>query len=196
MSANLEKRGLDDGFELGLWLEGERAEELRMRLEQWSSQAPWELRPAPALGEVAGNVRVWQEGQLLDLDVKPRLPVDLGAVTAESALDLTAPAPKLPRINGLPQPAHELECRWLVRAPVLHPKAREVTRPASDKKAEPTSYNPPVFKEPGGKRVVAVRSLEEVPDARQVVAAAGAEAVVVRVVARPLGEIRHDKATC
>ena len=191
MSANLEKDGLDDSFEQGLRLEGEPAGELRMRLERWSSQAAWELRPGPVLGEVAGDVRVWHEGRLLDLAVKPRLPVDLGAVTASSALDLTAPAPKPPRINGLPQPAHELECRWLVRAPVLHPEAREVTRPASDKKAEPTSYNPPVFKEPGGKRVVPVRSPEEVPDARQVVAAVGAEAVVVRVVARPLGEIRQ-----
>ena len=47
MSANLEKHGLDDGFELGLRLEGKRAEELRTRLERWSSQAAWELRPAP-----------------------------------------------------------------------------------------------------------------------------------------------------
>ena len=59
MSANLEKHGLDGGFELGVRLDGERAEELRRRLERWSDQAAWELRPAPALGEVAGSVRVW-----------------------------------------------------------------------------------------------------------------------------------------
>ena len=134
MSANLEKHGLDDGFELGLRLEGKRAEELRTRLERWSSQAAWELRLAPALGEVAGAVRVWHEGKLLDRDVKPRLPVDLGEVTVASALDMKAPAPHPPHINGLPQSAHELECRWLVRVPELHPKAGEVTQPASDNK--------------------------------------------------------------
>ena len=179
MSANLEKHGLDDGFELGLRLEGKRAEELRTRLERWSSQAAWELRPAPALGEVAGDVRVWHLGNLINLEIKPRLPVDLGSVTATSVHDLTAPSPELPRSNGLPQPAHELECRWLVRAPVLHPKAREVTRPTSDKKAEPTPYKPPVFKEPGGKLIVAVQSPEEIPNARQLAEEIGA-AVVVR----------------
>ena len=66
MSANIEKHGLDEGFELGLKLEGEQAEELRMRLEGWSNQAAWELRLKPALGEVARDVRVWYENQLHD----------------------------------------------------------------------------------------------------------------------------------
>ena len=197
MSANLEKHGLDDGFELGLRLEGERAEELRMRLKRWSSQAAWELRPSPALGEVVGDVLVWYENQLLDRDVKPRLPVDLGAVTASSALDLKAPAPDHPRINGLPQPAHtahELECRWLVRAPELHSKATEVTQPTSDKRAKPTPYQPPVFKEPGGKLVVAVQSPEEIPNAHQVAAEVKATAVVVREVARSYNLQPHSTA--
>ena len=187
MSANIEKHGLDEGFELGLKLEGEQAEELRMRLEGWSNQAAWELLLKPALGEVARDVRVWYENQLHDLDVKPRLPVDLGEVTAASVLDLKAPAPDSPRINGLPQPAraaHELECQWLVRPPVLNPKAREVMRPASGKKANPTPYQPPVFEEPSRKRVVAVQAPEEIPSARRVVEEVGAAAVVVREVAR------------
>ena len=96
MSANLEQDGLDAGFELGVRLEGERAEELRMRLERWSSQAAWELRPAPALGEVAGDVRVWHENQLLERDVKPLLQVDLGSVTAASALRSEGAGPGSP----------------------------------------------------------------------------------------------------
>lgn len=187
MSANIEKDGLDEGFELGLKLEGEQAEELRMRLEGWSNQAAWQLRPSPALGEVVGDVLVWYENKLLDRDVKPRLSVDLGEVTGASVLDLKAPAPDSPRINGLPQPAraaHELECQWLVRPPVLNPKAREVMRPANGKKANPTPYQPPVFEEPGRKRVVAVQSPEEIPSARQVVEEVGAAAVVVREMAR------------
>lgn len=179
MSANLEKHGLDDGFELGLRLKGERTEELRMRLERWSRQAAWELRPAPALGEVAGAVRIWHKGKLIDRSVKPRIRVDLGEVMAASALDLKAPAPFPPQINELPQPAHELECRWLVRAPELHPKSREVMQPARDKNADPTQYKPPVFKEPGGKLVVAVQFPAEIPNARLLAEEIGA-AVVVR----------------
>lgn len=180
MSANLEKDGLDAGFELGVRLEGERAEEVRTRLDNWSSQAGWELLPAPVLGDLKGAVRVWHRGNLIDLEVKPRLPVDLGSVTAASAHDLKEPTPELPRSNGLPQPAHELECRWLVRPPGLHSKAREVMRPASDKKGKPTPYKPPVFKEPGRKLVVAVQSPEEIPDARRLAEEIGAAAVVVR----------------
>ena len=234
MSANLEQHSLDDGFELGLRLEGKRAEELRMRLERWSGRAACELRPAPALGEVAGPARAWHDGELIDLDVKPRLPVDLGVVTAASADALIAPKePDPPRTDALPQSghaAHELECRWLVQPPGLHPKAKEVMRPpspprraidaevirvvnpkakdatipaagepetrdrptvkksgakaasqqAAGERTNPAPYQPPVFREPGGRLVVAIRSPEEIPGARDVAAEAGATAIVVR----------------
>ena len=209
MSANLEKHGLDDGFELGLRLEDERSEELRTRLERWSDQAAWELRPAPALGDVAGAVRVWHEGGLIDLDVTPRRCVDLGVFTAASAHALIAPKePEPPRIDGLPRPDHaarELECRWFVQPPGLHPKAGEVTRPATPfqravdagvirmvpraedgtrpdtgKSAKPAPYEPPVFKEPGGRLVVAIQSPEEMSSAREVAAEVGAAAIVVQ----------------
>ena len=210
MSANLEKHGLDGGFELGVRLDGERAGELRRHLERWSDQAAWELRPAPALGEVAGAVRVWRGREFVELDVKPRRLIDLGIFTAASADALTAPEePEAPGADGLPLPdhaAHELECRWLVRSPRLDPKAKEIKRPvtplqraidagvtqvarsrtkegslpAVDKKAKPTPYEPPVFKEPGGRWVVAVQSPEEIPSARRIMAEVGAAAIVVR----------------
>ena len=180
MSANLEKHGLDEGFELGLRLDGKRAEELRMRLDRWSNQAVWEFHRAPVLGEVDGPVRVWHKNRFQDPEVKPRISVDLGEVIATSALDLEAPKSVRQRTNGVLRPAHELECRWRVRAPKLHPKAKEVMRSACDKKSKPIPYNPPVFKEPGGKLVVAVRSPEEIPSARKVAEEVGATAVVVR----------------
>ena len=210
MSANLEQHGLDRGFELGVRLDDERAEELRMRLGRWSGQAPWELRPAPALGEVAGAARAWHDGGLVDLDVKPRLPVDLGVVTAASADALIAPEePDPPRTDALPQPghaAHELECRWRVQPPRLHPKAKEVMQPptplqraidagvirvvnpkakeapipAAGEQARRTPYQPPVFRESDGKLVVAIRSPEEIPGAHDVAAETGATAIVVR----------------
>ena len=211
MSANLEKHGLDGGFEVGVRLDGERAEELRTRLERWSDQAAWELRPAPALGEMAGAVRVWHDDrEFVELDVKPRRPLDLGIVTAASADALIAPEePETPPTDGLPPPehaAHDLECRWLVQPPRLHTKAKEVMQPvtplqraidagvirvvesrtkgasppAAGKQANATPYEPPVFKEPGGRRVVAVQSAEEIPSARRLMEEVGAVAIVVR----------------
>ncbi len=210
MSANLETHGLDSGFELGVRLAGKRAAELRKRLNRWSDQAAWELRPAPALGELTGVVRVRHEGGLVELDVKPRRPVDLGVFTAASADALIAPEePEAPCVDGLLHPdhaAHELECRWLVQPPRLHPKATEVTRPvtplqraidagvirvaesrtkevsppAAGKRAKPAPHEPSMFEEPGGRRVVAVRSPEELPGARRIMADVGAAAIVVR----------------
>ena len=210
MSANLEEHGLDGGFELGLRLERKRAEELRMRLERWSARAEWELRPAPALGDVVGAARVWHDGELIDLDVTSRLHIDLGTVTAASADTLIAPLePEPPRTDALPQPghaAHELECRWLVQPPGLHPKAVEVTRtpavlqraidagvigvanpkvkeaqaPAAGERAKRTPHEPPVFREPSGRLVVAIRSPKDVPSAREVAAEVEAAAIVVR----------------
>ena len=63
-----------------------------------------------------------------------------------------------------------------------------------DKKAKPTPYQPPVFKEPGGKLVVAVQSPEEIPSARQVAAEVEATAVVVREVARSCNLQPHSTA--
>ena len=214
LSANLEQHGLDGGFEMGVGLEGRRAGELRMRLERWAEQAAWELHPSPALGETVGAARIWHEGELVDLDVKPRRPIDLGIFTTASAYPPTAPEePEPPRTDALPPPgqaAHELECRWRVQPPRLHAKAKEVMRPATprqralqravdagvitvvnpkakegtmpdaDERAKPTPYEPPVFREPGGRLVVAVQSPEEITSAREVAVEVGATAIVVR----------------
>ena len=148
-------------------------------------------------------------------------------------LDVATVEPEPPRTGALPKPghaAHELECRWLVQPPGLHPKAVEVTRtpaalqraidagvvrvanpkakepgmpaagepkmrdhpaaeesrtkaasrPASGERAKRTPYEPPVFREPDGRLVVAIRSPEEVPSAREVAAEVGTAAIVVR----------------
>ena len=184
MSTNLEKHGLDDGFEMGQRLEGKRAQELRTRLEQWSNRAAWKLYTKPALGDMDGDVRVWHEKKLFDLDVKPRISIDLGKVTAASALDMKAPPLDPPPSNVLPKPAHEIEYRRLVQAPVLHPKAKKVTRTGIKQKdvSDSNKDSPPVYEEPDGRLVVAVRSQEEISDARQVAKEVGAAAVVVRMV--------------
>ena len=210
MSANLETHGLDSGFELSVRLAGKRAAELRRRLERWMDQAPWELRPAPALGELTAAARVWRDSELVELDVKTRRSVDLGVFTAASADALIArEEPEAPCADGPPHPdhaAHELECRWLVQPPQLHPNATEVTRPvtplqraidagvirvaesrtkevsppAAGARPKPPPYEPPMFEEPGGRRVVAVRSPEDIPNARRIMREVGAAAIIVR----------------
>ena len=132
MSANLEKYGLDSGFELGVRLDGGRAEELRMRLERWVGQAAWEFRAASALGEVAGAVLVWHDRELIEFDVKPRRPVDLGTFTAASAQALIARrSPRLRAPMGFhcpTTPPTSSSAGGSFSRRGLHTKAREVMR--------------------------------------------------------------------
>lgn len=176
MSANLEPHGLDDGFELGVPLEGKRVEELRTCSAHWVRQARWKLLAKPTLGELSGDVRVWRDKSFTELVIEGRREVDLGVVDAQSADGLDI-APPLPAVDGMGQPAHEVEYRWRVLAPELSHKAKQVYKQGTKGRKDP--YDPPVYKEPGSRRVVAVRSPNQLHDARGVADEVGAGAIVV-----------------
>lgn len=178
MSANLQADGLDHGFELGVRLAGSRAGEVFERLTRWTQCAEWRLAIAPSLGEVRGKVMLWHQERLVDDNVTPSIDLDLGAVTASSAHELVAPRPALPAQQALPCLAHELRCTWTVVAPRLAVKSKEVRR-TSDDEEKPISYTPPVFREPGERVVVAVRSHDEIEAARALMSEVSAAAIVV-----------------
>ena len=184
MSANLQSDGLDRGFELGVRLDGDRAGEVRSRLDEWSQAARWELLTSPALGDVLGEARVWRGNRLDDMTVEAERRIDLGSVTAESAdrLDDAEPSlpPVVPPVDELPEPAHEIVYEWRARPPVLAANARPVLQPSDRTNGKPAAYDPPVFDEPGGRRVVAVDSERQMPEARRVAASVEAAAIVVR----------------
>lgn len=118
-------------------------------------------------------VMLWERGQFSEHEAKESVEVDLGTVTANSAHDLVAARPALPRAGALPRLAHELCCTWTVVAPLLAPKAKKLRHGA-----EP-AYSLPVFREPGDRLVVAVRSQDELEPARALMKEVGAAAVVV-----------------
>lgn len=179
MSANLQRDGLDHGFELGVRLSDGRAQEVLERLEGWRGAAAWRLDPKPRLGALSGAVMLWQRGQLVEAEIKASIDVDLGAVTAASAASLEAPRPALSENGELPRLAHELRCTWQVVAPTLASKAKERRRPAEGKDQPTTAYEPPVFREPSGRLVVAVRSPDELERARAVMAEVEAATIVL-----------------
>lgn len=77
----------------------------------------------------------------------------------------------------LGQPAHEIEYRWQVQAPELSHKAKQVYKQGTKGRKAP--YDPAVYKEPGGRCVVAVGSPDQLHDARGVAEEAGTSAIVV-----------------
>ena len=180
MSANLQSDGLDRGFELGVRLDGDRAGEVRSRLDEWSQAARWELLTSPALGDVLGEALIWRENRLDNITVEAERRIDLGSVTAESADRLDDAEPSLPPVDELPEPAHEIVYEWRARPPVLAANARPVLQPSDRTNGKPAAYDPPVFDEPGDRRVVAVDSERQMPEARRVAASVEAAAIVVR----------------
>lgn len=178
MSANLQVDGLDQGFELGIRMADNRAAELCERLLAWQNVAPWRLLPHPRLGELQGKTKLWRGGRFEDVEVKDTDDVILGTVTAASADMLDMPRPPLPKGGPLPLMAHELRYSWTVVPPSLASNSKEQRRPAKGTELTET-YVPPVFREPSGRVVVAVRSSFEVERARRVMTEVGAEAIVL-----------------
>ena len=84
-----------------------------------------------------------------------------------------------PKAKEAPMPAAD-EPEMRERTDAGESRAMAALRPAARKWAKRTPYQPPVFREPGGKLVVAVRSPEEIPGARDVATEVGAVAIVVR----------------
>lgn len=181
MSANLQANGLDQGFELGLHLGGERFEELGERLRAWFGLAQWQLEEAPRLSDVQGRAMIWQDNQLTEVNVLEQSTVFLGEYTASSAEELVVDEPSIP--SG--EIAHEVCYTWVVNAPTLQPKAKEIFQPGDEPHV---SYSPRAFEErlPRGKRlVIAVNTPEELDAAKQLRDELSAAAVVVRKETQP-----------
>jgi cardiolipin synthase len=177
MSANLQRHGLDSGFELGVVLQDARAAALRDILRGWTASAPYELRLAPLLGEVMGAAEVWLDRKLVPYVITTSAPVGADSVIAASA-DRLESEPRAPRRKGeLPRPAHTLALTWTVEAPRLAPGAKEI-KGTLEKSAAPG--DPRVFRERDGRIVIAVRTLDDLPRARELATQLEAATIVVR----------------
>jgi len=156
MSANFERHGMDDGFELGVLLEGGRASELRTLLDSWIESAPWSLSASPCLGELLGKIMLHENGRLVEAEVKAEASANLGSLTARSieALDAIRPADKEFEKAQASHPfAHAIECRWTV----VPPKLPKSAKPVDDQKGEAHNF-PRLYKE--GKRLLVAISIE------------------------------------
>jgi len=190
MSANFQKHGLDEGFELGVLLKDERMQSLSETLDFWAKISRWQLKVRATVGNVLGKVQVWDGRAFKEAEVIPSKDMNLGQEAADSADRLTAPMPKLPPSGDWPYLAHELICQWVVVAPKLVRGAKELkdsskTEVESEKKeqkkqkAKPVSYDPPVYLEPKGRKVVAIHSVGQLEPALKLQAELDLAAIVV-----------------
>lgn len=176
MSANFQKHGLDEGFELGVLFDDERLGDLTALLKHWQSQARWQLQTDVTVGEVEGKVRLWDGKSFSEKKVEQHLTFDLEDLKAFSADELVAKEPLLPKSNPewLPHLAHAIHIKWNVVAPTLANGAKQLFQPDAEKQKKEDDknastkhipYNPPVYREPNGRKVVAIKSPSQLQDA-------------------------------
>ena len=199
MSANLERHGLDKGFELGVLMHDARAQGVHDQLMRWADEAQWIFQEGPSIGDSVGQVKFWRRGRLEEGRVEASIDVDLGLVVAHSADQLDAPMPELKGGDGYPVPARQVACTWHVCPPVLAANARERKKlvkdsdkgnnkdkgkdkekaQGKDKGQKEVAYDLPVYEEPGGRLVVVVEESGQLELARKVMREVGASAIVV-----------------
>lgn len=180
MTANIEKHGMDEGFELGVQLEGARAHDLRLILEGWAMTAPQRLDPAAAIAEGVDAVQQWRGGALTELKIPARRSLDLGAAPMRSLTDAPPERPATP--PDLPL-AREVVLSWRIEPPRLAAKSiridetgKEIVKDRKDK--TPDAW-PALFREPSGRRVVAAADPGQLAAAASLADKTRAKAVVL-----------------
>ena len=160
MSANLERHGLDQSFEMGIALAPDDATRLREILVEWRDAFPWSFESSASMQSHLGEVCLADQGLRSGRrNVIEEHGVNLKPVEAEDALMLDdAPEPSLP-----PVPpdvfTHRVRYRWEVRPPKLPDKAKPLSRTVEEPRSEGEAgkkpktrqepYDPPVFTRKG-----------------------------------------------
>lgn len=172
-SANFERHGLDQGFELGVRLSGERATAIGRALDAWANTASLRLETSVAVGDVVGDVQTWSGDRFHPVSVERSRELTLPREIAPCAtmLDkLPAPSVETPS-NG--KRFHRTVARRTIEAPVLSQKAVKFALPEA---APPSPF--PLYREPSGRVVAVVERPQEAELALALLRAHGVEAVV------------------
>lgn len=181
MTANIERRGMEEGFELGLSLDGNRAESLRHILEGWAGTASAWLDTEAKVTQDMEKVTLWKDGDLKkDLEIPANRSVNLGTVTMRS---LTDPLPNRPAMPAELPLARALIVTWRIDPPRVDNGAiwidangKELRKDKNDK--TPTTF-PALMREPSGRRVVVISNLAQLEAAERLFETARAKAVVM-----------------
>jgi len=124
MTANIEQRGLDTGFETGVVLTGERALFVKQILEGWRDNVPWEFKPRIMWGDVPTHILVPNGTAYEEVQVENVVNRNLGEVRQHSLEEQVGP--RLPKPNPLRERAKRVTYTWEIVRPTLPSDARFV----------------------------------------------------------------------
>jgi hypothetical protein len=125
MTANIEERGLDTGFEMGVRLKGSDAKNLREILLNWTTNFPQTLVLDGRIGELGNKVKLWRNGELVEMEIGDKYEKNLGEIEAPSIDEMKTAKPR-----DFPTPAspnmlfRQHVYTWTVVPPRLPKKAK------------------------------------------------------------------------
>ena len=119
MTANIEKHGLEEGFETGIYLKKEDADKLHQLLENWWNHFPQKLLVKPKLGEITGEAKLWVNDKFQKIRIEPEYHENLGIQSVNSFNDLETHEPKLtPKLEDSKK-YHSINYTWINTPPKL-----------------------------------------------------------------------------
>ena len=164
MSANLQKHGLNEGFEIGICLNGQTVQSLKSCLDYFMATAQYQLTQNLPVGDYLGELKLWENNQFTDVELQLEKTENLSDVIADCTSDLSKNI-ELPKSDWRKSLAQTMVYQYQVTAPTLPSNAKEIfleeKRPKpiekkeqnkkDDKKIKPEfdiikrAYHPPVF---------------------------------------------------
>jgi cardiolipin synthase len=128
MTANFEPKGLDVGFESGIFLRGHDAEELHETVEEWWRDFPQIFFNGRRLNEIEGNVDLWDGEGLRPTSIQQKGEVNLGEFRAKTFEEMDEFTPDLSKAAKRKDILyHECKFRWTVLPPRVPPGALKVS---------------------------------------------------------------------
>ena len=151
MTANLESKGLDQGFETGLYLEGVRARRIKSILEGWTKACRWKFNSGVQIGDLRGKVMVQGAKHYEERAVDNETSVDAG-VLKQTTLE-AEPSPDTKKLSSYL--AHRVILSYTIERPRLPRGATQIEDPESPL---------PVYRR-GGNMFIAVLKLSDLEPA-------------------------------
>ncbi|MBL0926183.1 MAG: hypothetical protein IBJ11_00835 [Phycisphaerales bacterium] len=189
MSANLQKHGLDEGFELGVRLAGADSEALRELLQSWTEHSQWRVEIPATLGDASGEIVPLSPNSVPKkpeptIRIKATETVTLDAVTARSAdrleeakLSEASVRQEVER-RGMAW-VHQVIVRYSLRAPRVPSAAKREERSKGAKEGDGTvAERPAVYRLPDGSKALGAGTPEEAKAARRVAESLGIKTIL------------------
>jgi len=126
-SANLQKNGLDKGFESGIKVFNEDALELEKILTNWFKNFPLILKTKVMLEDLMNKVIIFENNSFIEKEIKPIYEFDLGEIEAETIEQIENTRPKkFPEPRAKDILYHEIKYIWTIIPPQLPKNAVKI----------------------------------------------------------------------